>query len=95
MKKSEVAINLEIVYKDINSIKIDSKDSFETTLNKFYEVMRKHGICQGVWSENGRTVCNAEWIMCYAAFKQHKVLMFDVFECLNAPPDDLLAYDKE
>ena len=95
MRKSEISLNLNKVFTDIISININKDDSFESSLNKFYEVMRKHGICQGEWSINGRTVCNPELSLCYAAYKQHKLLAFDVFECLNKPPDDLLAYDKE
>lgn len=96
MKKSNKSLDLGKVYQDIMSINITGNDSFKSSLDKFYEVMRKHGICQGEWTENGsRRVCNPEWTLCYSAYKQHKILAFDIFECLNTPPDDLLAYNKE
>ena len=92
--KSEFSKQLGKVYSDILSIKIEMSDSFETSLNKFYDVMRKHGICQGTWSKNGRTVSNAEWIMCYNIFKSHKLMALDIFLILNEPPEDLLAYGE-
>ena len=57
--------------------------------------MRKWGICQGTWSENGRTCNNAEWNMCYQVFKNNKILVLDNWLTLSEPPEDLLAYGKE
>lgn len=88
--------NLASVYKDIIAIKIGHKDSFKTSLNKFYGVMRKHGIKQGTWCDNGsRLISNPEWNMCYDTFKSHKVLSLDLWLSMSEPPKDLLAYGKK
>lgn len=92
MQKQDFTKKLGQVYADILSIEIKESDSFESSMNKFYEVMRKWGICQGEWSENGRTINTPEWNMCFAVFKNHKIMTLDVFLVLNTPPDDLLAY---
>jgi hypothetical protein len=57
--KSLIAKNLEAVYKDINAIEINENDSFKTSMDKFYKVMRKYGIKQGTWSGNGRCISTA------------------------------------
>lgn len=95
IEKGNFVDNLGEIYQDILDIKIDSKDSFQSMMNKFYDVMRKWKICQGTWSENGRTCNNAEWNMCFAVFKQHKILAFDIWLALSNPPEDLRAYGKE
>jgi hypothetical protein len=87
--------DLANIYKDIQNIEIKPTDSFKTSLNKFYAVMRKWGIKQGEWSENGRTVVNAEWNMCWQVFKSHKILALDLWLLLSEPPKDLLAYGKK
>lgn len=94
-KKPKISQNLQAIYNDINSIKIDIKDSFLSCMQKFYAVMRKWGIKQGTWTKNGRSVCSAEWNMCFAVFKQNKILALDIWLVLNEPPSDLLAYGKE
>ena len=93
MKKSETVIAMGVVFHDINAIKVEMTDSFESLMNKFYSIMRKHGICQGTKSDNGVCVSNPEWIMCFETFKMHKILAFDLFLILNEPPVDLIAYD--
>ena len=94
IEKTDVVLNLENIYNDILSIEISMDDSFRTSLDKFYNVMRKWGICQGTWTENGRTVCTAEWNMCWQVFKVQKLQILDIFLVLNDPPEDLLAYGK-
>lgn len=95
MERTEFLIQLEDVYKDIHAIKIDINDSFKTSLDKFYEVMRKHGICQGTWVGNGRQCNTPEWCMCFEVFKAHKILSLDIWLMLNEPPEDLLAYGEK
>jgi hypothetical protein len=95
-KKPEFNQRLDEIYCDIIHIKVKPTDSFESLLKKFYAVMRKWGIKQGTWSDNGsRCVNNAEWNMCYQVFKEHKILSYDLWMCLNTPPKDLLAYGKK
>lgn len=94
-EKSDFVKNLDEIYQEIMNIKIDANDSFKSMMDKFYSVMRKWGICQGTWSENGRVCNNAEWNMCFQVFKQHKILAFDIWLTLSNPPEDLLAYGKK
>lgn len=95
-KKNEIIKNLDGIYKDIMKIKIEPEDSFITSMNKFYEVMRKWGICQGTWLERGgRSCCTPEWNMCYMVFKENKMMQFDMWMTLTDPPEDLMAYGKK
>jgi hypothetical protein len=94
-EKSDFANNLDEIYRDLLNIKIDANDSFKSSMDKFYEVMRKWGICQGTWSENGRAICNAEWIMCYQVFKERKLLALNMFLMMAEPPEDLIAYGQK
>lgn len=96
--KPDLSKNLDAIYRDIIGIEVKITDSFETLLNKFYEVMRKWGIKQGTWSEEGngnRTMINAEWNMCWQVFRAHKILEYDIWLILHEPPDDLLAYGEK
>lgn len=95
IEKTDFTKNINNIYNDIIEIEIDENDSFKTSLNKFYDVMRKWGICQGNWSGNGRTCCTAEWNMCYQVFKTHKILSLDTWLILSEPPEDLLAYGEK
>jgi hypothetical protein len=82
--------DLNKIYMDILSIKIDSKDSFESMINKFYEVMRKHGIKHGTKTESGSIcVVNAAWNMCWAVYISHKMTALDIWMLLSDVPNDL------
>jgi len=94
-RNSNFVNDLEKIYNDLNNIKISEDDSFKSSLNKFYGVMRKWGICQGVRTEHGITINTAEWNMCYQIFKAHKIMALDIFLVLQEPPCDLIAYDLE
>lgn len=95
IEKNELAQNLGDLYKDIHAIKINKTDSFNTLVKKFYLVMEKHGICQGTWSENGRTFANPEWCMCWHTFKSNVESAFNIMYLLSSPPKKLLAYGKK
>lgn len=85
--------NLAAIYKDIMAIEIKATDSFKSSLNKFYAVMRKWNVKQGIWDENGhRTCATPEWNMCYDTFKSHKLLSLDIWLLLSEPPPDLMGY---
>ena len=43
-EKSDFANNLDEIYRDLLNIKIDANDSFKSSMDKFYEGMRKWGI---------------------------------------------------
>jgi len=93
--KNAKARSLGVVFKDLMAIKIEENDSFSTSLNKFYGVMRKHGIKQGTWTKGGgRLVNNFEWSMCWESFRNHKILSLDLWLSMSTPPKDLLAYGK-
>lgn len=93
--RSEFVKNLDAIYKDLLAIKINQTDSFKSSMDKFYAVMRKWGICQGTWSGNGRAIATAEWNMCFMVFKAHRNGYMDLWQCISTPPKDLLAYGKK
>jgi hypothetical protein len=93
-KPNEYIKHMGDVYNDIYAISIDNKDSINTLLKKFYAVMDKWGICQGTWSENGRTMSNPEWCMCwntYVNLIKNKIVIIGL---IGNPPENLLAYGK-
>jgi hypothetical protein len=57
--------------------------------------MTKHGICQGIWSDNRRVVANPEWNLCYYCLKSHIEASFNWKYILTTPPKHLLAYGKK
>ncbi len=95
IKKSTLTENLGEVYKDINAIKIESTDSFDTLMKKFYAIMTKHGICQGNWVGNGRSISSPEWCICYNTFKHNVESRFNIMYLLSNTPEHLLAYGKQ
>jgi hypothetical protein len=95
VEKSVLTQNLGDVYKDLNAIKIESSDSFDTLAKKFYAVMTKYGICQGNWSENGRSVASPEWCICWHNFMSTVQSRFNWIYLMSQPPKHLLAYGKK
>ncbi len=95
INESELSKYLGEVYKDIIGIKVEKKDTIQTLLNRFYEVMTKHGICQGNWSENGRTISTAEWNICWHTFKGHIQTKLMWVGLMSQPPKHLLAYGQK
>ena len=63
----DFAEKIGLIYNEVNSIEIKPTDTHESSLNKFYKIMRKHGIKHGTWSEDGIGVILAkpEWVMLY------------------------------
>ena len=90
--KSKFVENMEAIYKELQSIKVEENDTIKILFNKFYDVMRKWGICQGTWTANGRSVCNAEWCMCQMVFKNNIESQLNLWELMNSVPSDLEAY---
>ncbi len=95
--KSITAETLSLVYKDILAIKIEERTTIQKIADQFYEVMRKYGIKQGTWIENGlgRAVANPEWSFALDAL--HKIIFNKVplFFLFHNVPADLLAYGKQ
>lgn len=95
MKLKSIRKNLAEIYKDLQDIKIEPTDSFQSSLDKFYSVMRKWGVKQGTWTKGGGRLCdNPEWSMLWAVYRENKILSLDVWMALSEPPKDLLAYGK-
>lgn len=91
------AEKIGLIYNEVNSIEIKPTDTHESSLNKFYKIMRKHGIKHGTWSEDGIGIisANPEWVMLYDVFK-NKIDTYYIFaNLLKNPPKDLLAYGKK
>lgn len=81
------------IYRDIHAIQFDISDTFGSLMEKFYAIMRNHGICQGTWSEGGgRTISNPEWCMCSQVFRHHIDQKWNWTFLMSTPPSDLLAY---
>lgn len=96
-ERPDFAEKIGLIYNEVNSIEIKPTDTHESSLNKFYKIMRKHGIKHGTWSEDGIGVisANPEWVMLYDVFK-NKIDTYYIFaNLLQNPPKDLLAYGKK
>lgn len=95
--QSQFIKDLNKIYKDLLNIKITKKDSFETSMKKFYAVMRKWGICQGTYDKNGNGILvnNPEWNMCFNVFWTNHISTFNIWLALSTPPKDLRAYNKK
>jgi hypothetical protein len=92
-EKTLAADSLAAIFKDINATKVSNADSLDTLMDKFYKLMRKHGIKQGTWTEGGgRLVSNFEWTMCLIAFRSHVNAKWDWAFLMGNTPKDLLAY---
>lgn len=103
--KKQVKINerpdffekIGVIYNEVNSIDIKPTDTHKSSLDKFYKIMRKHGIKQGTWSEDGvgRILSNPEWVMFYDIFKSIIDKHYIFATLLKSPPKDLMAYGKK
>ncbi len=97
MKKSQTAQNLEAVAQDLLAINIKPTYPYNYLMQKFYTVMRKHGIKQGTWCKNGigRQCDSAEWSICSVFF--HKLIDDSkIFQQITSKvPQDLMAYGKQ
>lgn len=84
------------VAKDIIEIKFSKTDTLNDCLNKFYDVMRKHGIKQGIPSFNdegkevGRICDRYEWTMCEQLFRTQVESFFLLEMLFGNVPDELL-----
>ena len=85
------------IYKDVSGIEINSEDTLQGLMNKFYAVMKKHGICQGNWTEGGsRRFSTPEWAVCWILFRSqidHKFMWIGLMD--ESIPEQLLAYGEK
>jgi len=65
-KPADWILKMRAVARDIIDFNKERKDLKHSEVMKgFYAIMKKHGIKQGEWSENGGRTCNnPEWTMC-------------------------------
>jgi len=67
-------------------------DNKKQAYTKFYKVMRKYGIKQGVKTKGGGIQCNTpEWVMCEVLFKSRVEATY-MLESLFSTPKDLMSY---
>lgn len=93
--KSGFVKNLNVIYKELNGIKVEENDTIKMLFDKFYDIMRKWGICQGEWNGNGRTISNAEWVICHNVFLNKINSVMTLWGLMNDVPEDLQAYEKK
>jgi hypothetical protein len=89
-------MDIKEISKEIIQIKFEGSDTLDDCMNKFYDVMRKHGIKQNTPSENGVGVIgsNFEWTMCKVLFIDMVVQHFTLKDFFNGVPKDLHCYEK-
>lgn len=93
MSKKNKPVDMKLVAQDIITIQIKRGESLSNIMNKFYAVMRKHGIKQGIKVMEGKkhvstTKCNFEWTMSYELFKSTVINNFFVWENLLKCPKE-------
>lgn len=87
---------IRVVAKDIITTKFLIKSEVIRINNRFYKIMRKHGICEGTRTKNrtGRLCNNFEWTISRELFLNQVKDKLDVGASLLALgiPEDLLSY---
>jgi len=84
------------VAKDIVGLKFKKTDTLKDCMNKFFAVMKKHGIKQGTPSFNdegkevGRTRDNFEWTICKQMFIKQVESFFELDMLFGNIPKELL-----
>jgi len=61
-------VNIRKVAEDLIKMKLTDKMTLKQCMNKFYSVMRKYGIKQGIKTKNGRLTNSYEWTLCKELF---------------------------
>ena len=92
MKKHEA---LREIAEDLIKTKFITDKEMAKILNRFYEIMRKHGICEGTLTQNkkGRIINNYEWTMCRDLFIRRIQSDLDMADLLgDVTPSDLKHY---
>lgn len=82
--------SLAVVAQDLIGIHLSDHESPLNSFAKFYDVMRKHGIKQGIKDENGSiTIANPDWYMCEVFFASLLGDHIAKMRVLNKIPEDL------
>lgn len=91
MKKKN--FNLEKVGCDLVNIKFKEADTLKQVMEKFYLVMRKHGIKRGTKSKSGGIIQdNYEWTFSKALFQERVIDYFQMANIFDKLPKDLESY---
>lgn len=86
--KNKKAKNLEEISKEIIQLKFKKSMTLSQVMNKFYSIMRKHGVKKGTKSSNGAVrMSNFEWSICWCLFQKQIESYFVFDEMLNFPKD--------
>lgn len=81
------------VAEDIICLKIEDKETVQQILEKFYSIMREHGIKQGTKTKGGGVLMNNfEWTMCKELFLRIVYDKLNMRELLSDVPKDLRHY---
>jgi len=85
----EFNVGIRKVAKEINDLPYYSNKNFTYLINKFYKIMRKYNIKQGMKTEVGVTFNNPEWILCQSFFLS-KMDIVNAMKSITANvPEDL------
>jgi hypothetical protein len=81
---------------EIVALSVNNNDTIGGLFDKFFDIMRRHGIKRGTRSKDGVGILcdNIEWTVCRTLFTSHiaDALMMDFV--LGIVPEDLKAYDE-
>jgi hypothetical protein len=92
--KEEILLARQIAKEIINTEFLEDKD-LKRIMNKFYKIMRKHGIKQGTWNKEKtyRNCDEFEWTMFKELFISRVKSQLDFSEFLLDIPKDLQGYN--
>ena len=90
-KKSICKADLRNVAEDIIKCDITHSDSLEDIMNKFYDIMRKHGVKKGTRKGSGVSMNNYEWTICKELLFSRIYSILEVGDVMYVP-DDLEVY---
>ncbi len=82
------------IAKDIIETKFLTQVEIRSITKKFYNIMRRHGIKQGIKSEcgEGTIISNPEWTICKQLFLGNVNSELELTLLLGSTPKDLQAY---
>lgn len=81
------------VAEEIIALEFRNSDTIGTIKRRFYSIMRKYGIKEGVRTgKNTRVVANFEWSMAKHLFVSKVTDHFELIGILESIPKDLEAY---
>lgn len=92
---SENLNKMREIAEEIITFKFSKKDTLSKCLNKFYDIMRKHGIKHGTPEYDdkgkviGRQIANYEWSMCIELFMTRLCDFFYFEHVFGKVPKDL------